>query len=149
MNAFQRMHLRRFGAGLLVLIIAVLSLLPLLSFADEELPAAGYREQMIRVYLTRMALTDRIDLTLISPYVLTNQHKEQIYLKEGWWFAPCKIHFRFLLLKTIKVQSSIDWKENRPCESGWRIWDLRSNPQSPACSLQLLVIQGRIRSGTL
>lgn len=83
MSTFRCMRLRHCGAGLLALLIAVLLLLPLLSFADEELSSAGYRDQMVRVHLTRMALTDRIDLTLTSPYLLTNQQKEQIFLKEG------------------------------------------------------------------
>lgn len=83
MSAFRCMRLRRYGAGLLALLIVVLLLLPLLSFADEELSSAGYRDQMVRVHLTRMALTDRIDLTLTSPYLLTNLQKEQIFLKEG------------------------------------------------------------------
>lgn len=83
MHAFRYVNVRRYGTWFVVTMFAFFSLLPLFSLADESLPSADFRNPMIRVHLTRMNLSDRIDLSLISPYLLTNLDGEQICLKEG------------------------------------------------------------------
>lgn len=40
---------------------------------ESELPSAEARSQLVRVYLSRLGLTDRMDLTLASPYTVTTE----------------------------------------------------------------------------
>ena len=56
----------------LALMIALV--LPLCAACAQEqtLPSAGTRDQTVRVYLSRLNLSDRMDLTLISPYSVTH-----------------------------------------------------------------------------
>ena len=50
---------------------------------DMTLPSAGARDQTVRVYLSRLNLTDRMDLTLISPYSVTTQLGARLHFQAG------------------------------------------------------------------
>ncbi|MCI5955382.1 MAG: SpoIID/LytB domain-containing protein [Clostridiales bacterium] len=65
----------------LALITAML-LLPLGGVA-QELPAAGERSQIVRVLLSRLGLTDRMDITLISPYTAATQEGVNMHFQAG------------------------------------------------------------------
>ena len=47
---------------------------------DMTLPSAGARDQTVRVYLSRLNLTDRMDLTLVSAYSVHTQAGAQLPL---------------------------------------------------------------------
>lgn len=51
--------------------------------ADTEIAKAPERNQAVRVMLTRLSVTDRIDLTLASPYQATTASGAQLGLPEG------------------------------------------------------------------
>jgi len=53
-----------------------------ISVADEGIPFANAKSQVIRVLLTRLKLTDRMDVTLSSPYVLSTSDGSEIHFQE-------------------------------------------------------------------
>ncbi len=67
----------------LVWLLFICLLMPQFSAADEGIPLAPGRDQMVRVHLTRMALEDRLDVTLLSPYLLTTELGTQAVFEEG------------------------------------------------------------------
>ena len=81
----NRRSIRRCLALMLVLA------LPLCAACAQEqtLPSAGVRDQTVRVYLSRLNLTDRMDLSLVSAYSVNTQQGAQLHDKGD--FAGCKI----------------------------------------------------------
>ena len=66
-------------------IVLVLLAFSMCSFsrADSELPSAPAGDQIVRVHLSRLGITDRMDITLISPYVLTTENGDQLLFHAG------------------------------------------------------------------
>ena len=50
---------------------------------DMTLPSAGARDQTVRVYLSRLNLIDRMDLTLVSAYSVKTQVGAQLHFQAG------------------------------------------------------------------
>lgn len=79
---------RRTPRKTLALALALLLLLPAVPVRSEEggvqpLTQAEARDQIVRVYLSRIGITDRIDLTLTSPYGLGNDGGLSMHFAEG------------------------------------------------------------------
>lgn len=70
----NRRSIRRCLALMLVLA------LPLCAACAQEqtLPSAGVHDQTVRVYLSRLNLTDRMDLSLVSAYSVNTQQGAQL-----------------------------------------------------------------------
>lgn len=79
----RRKHLRKYKVLLLSMILISVVCAPLFGSADEAIPSAGSRNPMIRVWMTRMNLTDRIDISLTSPYLLQSGRDSHMYMEEG------------------------------------------------------------------
>ena len=75
----NRRSIRRCLALMLVLA------LPLCAACAQEqtLPSAGVRDQTVRVYLSRLNLTDRMDLSLVSAYSVNTQQGAQLHFQAG------------------------------------------------------------------
>ncbi len=67
---------------ILWLIVLSVAIVPIQSFA-LEVPYTQARDQTIRVRLTRLGLTDRLDVTLTAPYQLETGNGTKIYIPEG------------------------------------------------------------------
>ena len=52
------------------------------SFA-EDFESFEVHDQRIRVYLTRLGLTDRLDVTIDTPYLLTDEYEKEFYFQKG------------------------------------------------------------------
>ncbi len=68
--------------ALLAAVLLILEMVQLAALA-EEIPSAKERSQMVRVHLTRLGVTDRLDLTLDCDYHLTTQQGTQLYFHRG------------------------------------------------------------------
>lgn len=60
----------------------ILSVLPW-SAAEGEIPLAEERSQMVRVHLTRLDITDRMDVTLGCDYRMTASDGKHLYFRKG------------------------------------------------------------------
>ena len=80
----NRRSIRRCLALMLVLA------LPLCAACAQEqtLPSAGVRDQTVRVYLSRLNLTDRMDLSLVSAYSVNTQQGAQLHAAARWRAVP-------------------------------------------------------------
>ena len=83
MFSFQRTKAQRSSVLIMLLVSILMVLLPLLSSAEDNIPEAGIRNPVVRVLLSRMNLTDRLDLTLVSPYMLVSPKGADVYLRPG------------------------------------------------------------------
>ena len=66
---------------LLVMTICLLTGMLSLGAQAEDLPYASPRSQMVRVLLSRLNLTDRMDLTLSTDYLLTTEAGGQLHFR--------------------------------------------------------------------
>ena len=76
----ERRNLIRMAA---LALMAVMLALPLGGMA-QDMPTAGERSQIVRVLLSRLGLTDRMDITLVSPYTAVTQEGANPHLRAGW-----------------------------------------------------------------
>ena len=81
----NRRSIRRCLALMLVLA------LPLCAACAQEqtLPSAGVRDQTVRVYLSRLNLTDRMDLSLVSAYSVNTQQGAQLHFRPAARWPCC------------------------------------------------------------
>ena len=71
-------------SGLLLFVAAVLVISTLsLGAQAENLPYASARNQLVRVLLTRLNLTNRMDISLSTDYLLTTEEGNRIHFRSG------------------------------------------------------------------
>lgn len=82
---YGRVLRKRAGRSICTIVAALfisVYLVPVFGTA-EGLPSAPDRSQLVRVHLTRLGLTDRLDVTLTAPYLLTTSDDTQLYFQSG------------------------------------------------------------------
>jgi len=73
----SRVGLRKTGC----MLMCILLLVPMIFASAQELKTAGEREQHVRVLLSRLKLTDRMDLTLTASYQLLMSNGSQMHFQ--------------------------------------------------------------------
>ena len=130
----------------LALMIALV--LPLCAACAQEqtLPSAGTRDQTVRVYLSRLNLSDRMDLTLISPYSVTTQQGARLHFQAGSEVAVLlrdgALYLYYEGMSQLAGQSVTLLRDEAEGESGFR---LTNYPALYAGDLQIDVVDGKLR----
>ena len=130
----------------LALMIALV--LPLCAACAQEqtLPSAGTRDQTVRVYLSRLNLSDRMDLTLISPYSVTTQQGARLHFQAGSEVAVLlrdgALYLYYEGMSQLAGQSVTLLRDEAEGESGFR---LTNYPALYAGDLQIDVVDGKVR----
>ena len=130
----------------LTLMIALV--LPLCAaYAQEQtLPSAGTRDQTVRVYLSRLNLSDRMDLTLISPYSVTTQQGARLHFQADSEVAVLlrdgALYLYYEGMSQLAGQSVTLLRDEAEGESGFR---LTNYPALYAGDLQIDVVDGKVR----
>lgn len=138
----KRPYIRR----CLLLLMALV--LPLCAACGEEaaLPSAGERDQTIRVYLSRLNLTDRMDLTLVSAYSVNTQAGAQMHFQAGSEVAVLlrdgALYLYYGGMSQYAGQSVTLLRDDAQGESGFC---LTNYPARYAGDLQLDIVDGKLR----
>ncbi len=138
----KRPYIRR----CLLLLMALV--LPLCAACGEEtaLPSAGERDQTIRVYLSRLNLTDRMDLTLASAYSVNTQAGAQMHFQAGSEVALLlrdgALYLYYEGMSQCAGQSVTLLRNDTQGESGFY---LTNYPALYAGDLQLDIEEGKLR----
>ena len=138
----KRPYIRR----CLLLLMALV--LPLCAACGEEtaLPSAGERDQTIRVYLSRLNLTDRMDLTLASAYSVNTQAGAQMHFQAGSEVALLlrdgALYLYYEGMSQCAGQSVTLLRNDTQGESGFY---LTNYPALYAGDLQLDIVEGKLR----
>ena len=113
---------------------------------DMTLPSAGARDQTVRVYLSRLNLTDRMDLTLISAYSVHTQAGAQLHFQAGSEVAVLlrdgALYLYYEGMSQLAGQSVTLLRDAVEGESGFR---LTNYPALYAGDLQIDVVDGKVR----
>lgn len=138
----NRRSIRRCLALMLVLA------LPLCAACAQEqtLPSAGERDQTVRVYLSRLNLTDRMDLSLVSAYSVNTQQGAQLHFQAGSEVAVLlrdgALYLYYEGMSQLAGQSVTLLRDAAEGESGFR---LTNYPALYAGDLQIDLVDGKIR----
>ena len=138
----NRRSIRRCLALMLVLA------LPLCAACAQEqtLPSAGVRDQTVRVYLSRLNLTDRMDLSLVSAYSVNTQQGAQLHFQAGSEVAVLlrdgALYLYYEGMSQLAGQSVTLLRDAAEGESGFR---LTNYPALYAGDLQIDLVDGKIR----
>ncbi len=133
--------------SLCILITVSLCVLSFFALAQEkETPSAGERDQTVRVHLSRLGVTDRMDLTLVSAYSASTQEGTALHFQAGSEIAillrddTLYLYYQGLSLRAGKrLTLSRDRAEG---ETGFR---LTNYPALYMGDLRLDVIDGKVR----
>lgn len=113
---------------------------------DMTLPSAGARDQTVRVYLSRLNLTDRMDLTLVSAYSVHTQVGAQLHFQAGSEVAVLlrdgALYLYYEGMSQLAGQSVTLLRDAVEGESGFR---LTNYPALYAGDLQIDVVDGKVR----
>lgn len=113
---------------------------------DMMLPSAGARDQTVRVYLSRLNLTDRMDLTLVSAYSVHTQAGAQLHFQAGSEVAVLlrdgALYLYYEGMSQLAGQSVTLLRDTAEGESGFR---LTNYPALYAGDLQIDVVDGKVR----
>lgn len=113
---------------------------------DMTLPSAGARDQTVRVYLSRLNLTDRMDLTLVSAYSVHTQAGAQLHFQAGSEVAVLlrdgALYLYYEGMSQLAGQSVTLLRDAVEGESGFR---LTNYPALYAGDLQIDVVDGKVR----
>ena len=113
---------------------------------DMTLPSAGARDQTVRVYLSRLNLTDRMDLTLVSAYSVHTQAGAQLHFQAGSEVAVLlrdgALYLYYEGMSQLAGQSVTLLRDTAEGESGFR---LTNYPALYAGDLQIDVVDGKVR----
>lgn len=113
---------------------------------DMTLPSAGARDQTVRVYLSRLNLTDRMDLTLVSAYSVHTQAGAQLHFQAGSEVAVLlrdgALYLYYEGMSQLAGQSVTLLRDAVEGESGFR---LTNYPALYAGDLQIDVADGKVR----
>ena len=113
---------------------------------DMTLPSAGARDQTVRVYLSRLNLSDRMDLTLVSAYSVTHAGGRQLHFQAGSEVAVLlrdgALYLYYEGMSQLAGQSVTLLRDAAEGESGFR---LTNYPALYAGDLQIDVVDGKVR----
>ena len=113
---------------------------------DMTLPSAGARDQTVRVYLSRLNLTDRMDLTLVSAYSVHTRAGAQLHFQAGSEVAVLlrdgALYLYYEGMSQLAGQSVTLLRDTAEGESGFR---LTNYPALYAGDLQIDVVDGKVR----
>ena len=113
---------------------------------DMTLPSAGARDQTVRVYLSRLNLTDRMDLTLVSAYSVHTQAGAQLHFQAGSEVTVLlrdgALYLYYEGMSQLAGQSVTLLRDAVEGESGFR---LTNYPALYAGDLQIDVVDGKVR----
>lgn len=113
---------------------------------DMTLPSAGARDQTVRVYLSRLNLTDRMDLTLVSAYSVHTQAGAQLHFQAGSEVAVLlrdgALYLYYEGMSQLAGQSVTLLRDAVEGKSGFR---LTNYPALYAGDLQIDVVDGKVR----
>ena len=113
---------------------------------DMTLPSAGARDQTVRVHLSRLNLTDRMDLTLVSAYSVHTQAGAQLHFQAGSEVAVLlrdgTLYLYYEGMSQLAGQSVTLLRDAVEGESGFR---LTNYPALYAGDLQIDVVDGKVR----
>ena len=113
---------------------------------DMTLPSAGARDQTVRVYLSRLNLTDRMDLTLVSAYSVHTQAGAQLHFQAGSEVAVLlrdgALYLYYEGMSQLAGQSVTLLRDAVEGESDFR---LTNYPALYAGDLQIDVVDGKVR----
>ena len=130
----------------LALMIALVLQLCAACAQEQTLPSAGTRDQTVRVYLSRLNLSDRMDLTLISPYSVTTQQGARLHFQAGSEVAVLlrdgALYLYYEGMSQLAGQSVTLLRDEAEGESGFR---LTNYPALYAGDLQIDVVDGKVR----
>ena len=138
----KRRSIRRCLALLLMLA------LPLYAAQAQEmtLPSPGARDQTVRVYLSRLNLIDRMDLTLVSAYSVKTQAGAQLHFQAGSEVAVLlrdgALYLYYEGMSQLAGQSVTLLRDATEGESGFR---LTNYPALYAGDLQIDLVDGKVR----
>ena len=139
---FKRRSIRRCLALLLMLALPLCAA----QAQDMTLPSAGARDQTVRVYLSRLNLTDRMDLTLVSAYSVHTQAGAQLHFQAGSEVAVLlrdgALYLYYEGMSQLAGQSVTLLRDAVEGESGFR---LTNYPALYAGDLQIDVVDGKVR----
>lgn len=129
--------------------ICALALLLLVSAAApvraESVRSAGTRDPMVRVYLSRLALVDRIDLSLVSAYSVNTQAGASLHFQAGSEVAVLlrdgALYLYYEGMSQLAGQSLTFLRDETQGESGFR---RVNSPALYAGDLQLGVEDGKL-----
>lgn len=113
---------------------------------DMTLPSAGARDQTVRVYLSRLNLIDRMDLTLVSAYSVKTQAGAQLHFQAGSEVAVLlrdgALYLYYEGMSQLAGQSVTLLRDATEGESGFR---LTNYPALYAGDLQIDLVDGKVR----
>ena len=113
---------------------------------DMTLPSAGARDQTVRVYLSRLNLIDRMDLTLVSAYSVKTQAGAQLHFQAGSEVAVLlrdgALYLYYEGMSQLAGQSVTLLRDATEGESGFR---LINYPALYAGDLQIDLVDGKVR----
>lgn len=113
---------------------------------DMTLPSAGARDQTVRVYLSRLNLIDRMDLTLVSAYSVKTQVGAQLHFQAGSEVAVLlrdgALYLYYEGMSQLAGQSVTLLRDATEGESGFR---LTNYPALYAGDLQIDLVDGKVR----
>ena len=113
---------------------------------DMTLPSAGARDQTVRVYLSRLNLIDRMDLTLVSAYSVKTQACAQLHFQAGSEVAVLlrdgALYLYYEGMSQLAGQSVTLLRDATEGESGFR---LTNYPALYAGDLQIDLVDGKVR----
>ena len=113
---------------------------------DMTLPSAGARDQTVRVHLSRLNLTDRMDLTLVSAYSVHTQAGAQLHFQAESEVAVLlrdgALYLYYEGMSQLAGQSVTLLRDAVEGESGFR---LTNYPALYAGDLQIDLVDGKVR----
>ena len=113
---------------------------------DMTLPSARARDQTVRVYLSRLNLIDRMDLTLVSAYSVKTQVGAQLHFQAGSEVAVLlrdgALYLYYEGMSQLAGQSVTLLRDATEGESGFR---LTNYPALYAGDLQIDLVDGKVR----
>ena len=138
----KRRSIRRCLALLLILALPLYAA----QAQDMTLPSAGARDQTVRVYLSRLNLIDRMDLTLVSAYSVKTQAGAQLHFQAGSEVAVLlrdgALYLYYEGMSQLAGQSVTLLRDATEGESGFR---LTNYPALYAGDLQIDLVDGKVR----
>lgn len=138
----KRRSIRRYLALLLMLALPLYAA----QAQDMTLPSAGARDQTVRVYLSRLNLIDRMDLTLVSAYSVKTQAGAQLHFQAGSEVAVLlrdgALYLYYEGMSQLAGQSVTLLRDATEGESGFR---LTNYPALYAGDLQIDLVDGKVR----
>lgn len=140
-------HIKRIAGRFCCLLMAMLLCIPVISIANEIEPAQE-RSPLIRVCLTKLGLTDRLDLTLTAPYQLSTDVEMLLYFQANTELSfQLKNDFIYLYYQgmALRLGRSVDMKRSGDSYDQ-RVGFYRTHfPALYLGDLRLEIVEGKLR----